>query len=180
MAHLLHDAQYLFGGVAHPESRTYIGDSPPYHGVQGDSPLSIDQLNPYEIYELTIGNEVSFGKFLPIKWAKSLIDKTYIEQVAESGHLDCLIYLHEEGCPWNETTCEKAARNGHLDILKYLHEEGCPWDESTCKAAAMNGHLDCLIYLRENGCPWNKYTFYHAAYNGHLDMLKYLQEEDCP
>ena len=39
-----------------------------------------------------------------------------------------------------------ARKNGHLDCLKYLHEHGCPWDEGTCLAAAKNGHLNCLNY----------------------------------
>ena len=25
-----------------------------------------------------------------------------------------------------------AAENGHLECLKYAHENGCPWDEMTC------------------------------------------------
>ena len=38
-----------------------------------------------------------------------------------------------------------AAQNGHLECLKYAHENGCPWDEEeTCRYAAFNGHLECL------------------------------------
>ena len=29
-----------------------------------------------------------------------------------------------------------AAKGGHLDCLKYAHENGCPWDASTCSSAA--------------------------------------------
>ena len=45
-----------------------------------------------------------------------------------NGHLECLKYAHENGCPWNEDTCSNAAKNGHLECLKYLHENRCPWD----------------------------------------------------
>jgi hypothetical protein len=38
---------------------------------------------------------------------------------AEGGHLDCLQYMHERGCPWNELTCTWAAKGGHLDCLQY-------------------------------------------------------------
>ena len=45
---------------------------------------------------------------------------------AEYGHLECLQYAHENGCPWDEWTCSEAAENGHLECLKYAHEFGCP------------------------------------------------------
>ena len=45
---------------------------------------------------------------------------------AKNGHLECLKYLHENGCPWDKWSCEFASKNGHLEILKYLHENGCP------------------------------------------------------
>ena len=46
-----------------------------------------------------------------------------------------------------------AATEGHLDCLKYLYENGCPWDEMTTYGAVIGGHLDCLKYAYENGCP---------------------------
>jgi hypothetical protein len=49
-----------------------------------------------------------------------------------------------------------AADTGHLDCLKYAHEHGCPWDEETYSSAAYYGHLDCLMYAHKNGCPRNK------------------------
>lgn len=57
----------------------------------------------------------------------------------KNGHLDCLIYAHENGCSWNSDTCEYAAYNGHLKCLTYAHENGCHWDETTCSNAAGNG-----------------------------------------
>ena len=84
---------------------------------------------------------------------------------AANGHLDCLIYLHEEEHLWYGRTCSAAAENGHLDCLIYLHE---------------NGHLDCLIYLHENGCPWDQETTHFAVYNSRLDCLKYAIENGCP
>ena len=40
----------------------------------------------------------------------------------------------------------------HLECLKYLHENGCPWNEGTCSFVALRGHLECLKYAHENGC----------------------------
>ena len=82
--------------------------------------------------------------------------KILVLELPRGGHLECLKYSHENGCPWNEDTCSSAAQNGHLEILNYLHEEGCPWDTNTCAAAALGGHLECLKYAHENGCPWDE------------------------
>ena len=41
---------------------------------------------------------------------------------AKSGHLECLKYAHENGCPWDEDTCSEAT----FKCLKYAHENGCP------------------------------------------------------
>jgi hypothetical protein len=32
----------------------------------------------------------------------------------------------------NYKLCAFAAKNGHLECLKYAHEQGCPWDKNTC------------------------------------------------
>ena len=72
---------------------------------------------------------------------------------AENGHLECLKYAHERGCPWDELTCAYAAKLGNLECLKYAHEHGCPWDARTCGTAAENGHLECLKYAQDHGAP---------------------------
>jgi hypothetical protein len=68
--------------------------------------------------------------------------------------------------------CAEAAKNGHLDILIFLHQNGCPWDEWTCRKAAENGHIECLKYAHENGCPWNEVTCLFAAKYDNLECLK--------
>jgi hypothetical protein len=93
---------------------------------------------------------------------------------ARGGHLECLKYLHENGCPWDEETCGRAAAFGHLECLKYLYENGCPWDERVCGSAARGGNLECLKYAHENGCPWNEWACEIAAEGGQLGCLKYL------
>jgi len=62
------------------------------------------------------------------------------------GYVDIIILLVKESkCPWHEN-CLFASYNGHLECLKYLHENGCPWNESSCQQASMYGKLRCLIY----------------------------------
>ena len=99
---------------------------------------------------------------------------------AGGGHLECLRYAHERGCPWDRYTCSIAASGGHLECLGYLHEHGCPWDGFTCFCAASRGHLECLRYARERGCPWDTRTIMGAATSGHLECLRYAHERGCP
>ena len=74
-------------------------------------------------------------------------------EAAEEGHLECLKWARENGCPWIWDACADAAQVGHLECLKYAHENGCPWDSYTCNAAAEAGQLECLKYAHEDGCP---------------------------
>ena len=107
--------------------------------------------------------------------------KTYISlDAASGGNLECLQYVHENGCPWNVGTCEVAAAGGNLECLQYAHENGCPWDASTCYAAARGGHLECLQYAHFNGCPWGSFTCSFAARGGHIECLKFAHSNGCP
>ena len=67
-----------------------------------------------------------------------------------NDNLEVLKYLHERGCPWDETACAAAAQHDNLEVLKFLHERGCPWDERTCDAAS--GEL--LEWAIDHGCPF--------------------------
>ena len=107
-------------------------------------------------------------------------DATTCKYASGSGHLDCLRYAHENGCTWDKTTCQIAIRKCCLECLRYAHENGCPWNEWTCIFALSGGHLDCLIYAHEHGCPWSAFTCEFAAQNGQLEYLQYLHEHGCP
>jgi len=88
------------------------------------------------------------------------------------------MYFHGKGVEWDSSTATAAINS--LDCLIYLHKNGCSWDEEACYCAASRGRLDCLVYLHENGCPWNEKAFYGAAYYRHLDCIRYLHENGCP
>jgi hypothetical protein len=98
-------------------------------------------------------------------------------EMALSGNLVLLQYLHVNGCPWSEWTCSSAAWDIHLECLKYLHENGCPWDKWTCRAAAENGHLECLKYLHDKGCPESE-NYELCKYEDLECKYKKLEEEN--
>ena len=45
-------------------------------------------------------------------------------------------------------------QSGHLDCLKYLHETAkAPWNYLAVREAHENNHPECLQYLLDNNCP---------------------------
>ena len=106
--------------------------------------------------------------------------------MANNGHLECLRFALEDGCPTSRVDCEGAAMNGHLECLKLLHTNQVPWRSQTCLSAAAGGHLDCLVYAHTNGCPLRD-PFVNPLYNednefmgveqcGTLECLQYVIE----
>lgn len=96
------------------------------------------------------------------------------------GHLDCLRYAHENGCPWDDKACTCAALRGRLECLRYAHQNGCAWTTYTCSNASARGQLACLQYAHQNGCPWDERTCWEASTRGHPECLRYALEQGCP
>jgi hypothetical protein len=126
-----------------------------------------------------------------MKWAKlakraapgyflqRLCVQSACSHAARWGNREVLEWLHNTGCPWQETACA-AARGGHLDELQWAREHGCPWNAWTCAYAARSGHLHVLQWAREHHCPWDVLTPAWAAEGGHLEVLQWAREHDCP
>ena len=45
----------------------------------------------------------------------------------------CCEYINEYKTTglWDNNTIQHAAENGHLECMKYAYENGCPWHERT-------------------------------------------------
>ncbi len=98
-------------------------------------------------------------------------------EAATYGHLDCLKYAHENGCPmtfWR--ICDVAACGGHLKCLKYAHENGCNWKIQVTSNAALNDNLECLRYAHEHGCPWGFRVYIEDS----PLCYKYAEDHGCP
>lgn len=86
---------------------------------------------------------------------KNNYSDTYCSLAAESGHLDVLKFLKNNGAHWCHSTCEKAILGGHVETLKWAIENGCDMDETAVEIAASCGYLHILEYIRET-----KYAHY--------------------
>lgn len=95
------------------------------------------------------------------------------------NHLDCLKFLHMNGRIRDKSICHYSSMYGNLECLRYAHENGCEWNEVTCMWAVKKGHLECLRYAHKNGCKWDRRTTSRAAENGNFECLKYAVENGC-
>ena len=50
---------------------------------------------------------------------------------------------------WDEGTFLEAAKNGRVDCLRFLHEQGCDTGTDASIFAAEAGHVECLKFLLE-------------------------------
>lgn len=119
-------------------------------------------------------------KSLLINTSPSELTKDLCESAAKHGHLACLQFLRERGCPWDEYTCTIAAASGHLHCLQFAHASGCRMTSEVCLAAAQNDHLECLRYAHQQKCEWNKVVCAAAALGNSLQCLQFAHEAGCP
>eukprot|EP00953_Heterococcus_sp_UTEX-ZZ885_P002106 1644-Heterococcus_DN1.PRE.5 len=96
-------------------------------------------------------------------------------RAAESGDMQLLQYLKQQGGMFSEDVMRAAAHAGDVHLCRYLYDEQCPWDTTACENAAHGGHVDTLRWLHEQDCPWDPYTVRSAAaVGGHADVLNYM------
>jgi len=75
---------------------------------------------------------------------------------ATHGRLECLAYLHDRGCPWDERVCIGAVVRGHTGCLKYALDNGCECGMTTCRAALECANAPALRLLMMYGWPGNE------------------------
>lgn len=95
-------------------------------------------------------------------------------EAAEYGNESIVMYLHDEGIPWNAAVCAYACKGNQLDLLKRLRKMNVPWNEYCFIFAAKHGHLRIVTWLTENRCVADEYALATAARNGHYDVVTYL------
>lgn len=97
------------------------------------------------------------------------------------GHLSVLRWAHENGCPWDESTCAAAARGGHLELLQWAIRENAPRDSETEGQAAEEGHLTLINWLISTGDPIEEELVPgRAAFGGHIHLLEWALGREVP
>ena len=66
-----------------------------------------------------------------IELLKIFLEERKEDSFVSLGNLDCLTYILYENISHKEDNiCRLAAENGHLDCLAYAHEQGCPMERN--------------------------------------------------
>lgn len=66
------------------------------------------------------------------------------------------------------------AGNGHIQCLRWALDNGCPYDESCSLAAAGNGHLDVLVWIKQLGHPFHRTVCTLSTFGDRMSMLPWL------
>jgi len=75
-----------------------------------------------------------------------------IVEAAEYGHKHIVEWcIENKKYKMDKYACAEAAKNNHLDMLVYLRENGCPWDVNTYISA--RNHPLIFKYVLDNNCP---------------------------
>jgi len=107
-------------------------------------------MNKHPIYNTIIQNDFdSFKKYIEDGYQ---IERLLYAVSAKHNRIEFISYLLQqepEEKAWDELTPVCAAEYGHLECLTFCIENGCPWDQVTPAFAAGNGHMECLKYTSE-------------------------------
>jgi len=100
---------------------------------------------------------------------------------SNSGRLDAVQRLVENGIKVSNRALIGASIDGHLCVIKYLVSVGPIsvhiQNEEIFRLACKNGYLDIIEYLVENGVDIHlddEYALHWASCNGHLNVVEYL------
>jgi hypothetical protein len=100
------------------------------------------------------------------------------------GHIDCLNFLIENGCPLEDIAVSGAVKGGHLKAVEILVGHGLPdgqffldWD-TACFGQFTSNQLRCLEHLLDDGCCIHPGVLTWAATGGDLDVVRFLHSRE--
>lgn len=102
----------------------------------------------------------------------------YACDCARNGYLERFKWAQTRGCALDVLMPQDASKHGHVDFLVYLHENNADMRQAVYCAAESN-QIGVVKWARANDLPveW-LVLFARAAEFGHLDMLIHLQTVD--
>ncbi len=96
------------------------------------------------------------------------------------NNLEVLKFLHKNGFPWDSTTVLSALEHSYsIDCLKYLIENNCPYNERYIKNELLPDNLEALKSFFEKGLKLDKELFDNTIIGGNLEVLDFLLNNGC-
>ncbi|ALD62056.1 ankyrin repeat protein [Mollivirus sibericum] len=108
-------------------------------------------------------NSLAMGNLKVAKWTRERNDSqwtlgTAIE-VASRGHVECMEWMLDNGCPYVESLCLHAAAHGKVEMLSCFRDRGHDMPTAVVKMAAANGQTAVISWWTRtygtddmNGC----------------------------
>jgi len=81
-----------------------------------------------------------------------LFSTLMVQTMASDGWMEGVAYALQTDYQPDVYLISGAANKDNLTCFQFLHESGCPWDDTTTLWAASRGALKCLRYAYEHGC----------------------------
>lgn len=104
-----------------------------------------------------------------------------IDKAVENDNLECLIYLYENGCPYNDETMYLVATKGNVECLSYLISKDKPITREAFNCMIMFDHDECLTYILSNiSYPLEEYYYQLAISRNSVRCVKILHKFNCP
>jgi len=101
-------------------------------------------------YVKSLGCPITINSYFGLTPA-SRLDSDVIEKI--------VIWLQDNGAPFDSRTFQFAAENGDFDLIYYIHNMKCPFDAQVHKFMLTEKNKDCAIYLRRYVTPFDKSVF---------------------
>ena len=93
-----------------------------------------------------------------------------------NGNIDILKFFHEKGTPLTADMAKEAAIKTNLECLRYLYDNNCIFDETVYDGAINANSEDCVKFLINIKCPFGT-KYYLAADKGYLNLVKIFEKE---
>ena len=125
-----------------------------------------------------------------------------------NGHLECLTFVHSNGCGWDFDHLDRQQVVGYsifhrIDVipwqywkmsdadkqkhqtklfacLKYAQANGCKFSTVVCQMVADCGNVELIQYCKEHGGQWDEDTMSNMVHYGYLNCLKYFHSIRVP
>lgn len=116
------------------------------------------------------------GRLDLLKWVYPKVkeDRSAANGATESGKMELVTWLFEQGCEFNDVDYYIAGYSGHFDVVKEFHKRGVKGLNMAMLTTAESGANEIVKWGIEVGEPITSSLFHYAARGNNIPLLDYL------